>query len=240
MRFKITTPEVLKVLQARQFQLPYRDRVKPFNFILSPMIDDLGGCPIGCDPNYFTLIASFTSDASRWYGLPYLNVHDGKRYRLGRPGRRVPSQAEPQTLADIVGRYRWHPEAKSLAPDGNACKRDTKGLLMRTPVTTTGQPRYIGKETDRRWEQGEDISMLNPDVVEYRPETARLVADPDLQRDARRVGTRTLARAARVSDKTVKVVRNGGRVRKSTVEKLKKALDTLSKSKLVPGSTRRK
>jgi hypothetical protein len=228
MRFKITTPEVLKVLQARQVKLPYRDRVKPFNFILSPMIDDLGGYPVGCDPDHFTLIAPFTPDASRLYGLRYINVHDGKRYRLGRPGRRLPSQAEPQTLADVVSRYRWHPEAKSLAPDGSACKRDTQGLLMRTPVTATGRPRYIGKETDRRWEQGEDISMLNPEVIEYRPnETARLVADCGLQCDARQVSIRALAKAAGVSDRTVKIVRHGGRVRKSTVEKLRKALGAL-------------
>lgn len=36
--------------------------------------------------------------------------------------------------------------------------------------------------------------MLNPELLEYRPnESAWLVADPDLQRDARRVGRRTLA-----------------------------------------------
>jgi len=228
MRFKITTPEVLKVLQARQIGLPYRDRVKPFNFVLSPLIDDLDGYPIHCESDRFTLIVPFTPDASRWYSLSYLNVHDGKRYRLGRPGRRLPSQAQPQTLADVVSRYRWHPEAKSLAPDGAACKRDTKGLLIRTPVITTGEPRYIGKETDRRWEQGEDISMLNPEVVEYRPnETARLVADPDLARDVRLVGRRTLAIAAGVSDKTVKAARRGDRLRKSTVGKLKKALNEL-------------
>jgi len=228
MRFKITTPEVLKVLQARQMNLPYRDRVKPFNFILSPMIDDLGGYPVDCDSDHFTLIAPFCSDASRWYGLTYVNVHDGKRYRLGRPGRRLPSQAEPQTLADVVSRYRWHPEAKSLAPDGSACKRDTEGLLKRTPVTASGQPRYIGKETDRRWEQGEDISMLNPEVVEYRPnETARLVADPELQRDALRFGRRTLARAAEISDKNAKAAQHGKRLQKAKSERLRKALNEL-------------
>lgn len=48
MRLTITTPEVLKVLQARQQALPYSHRMKPFNFILSPMIDRLtGGHPIG-------------------------------------------------------------------------------------------------------------------------------------------------------------------------------------------------
>src|SRR5690242_312774 len=39
MRFTITTSEVLKVLQARERGLPYRDRTKPFNFVLSPILD---------------------------------------------------------------------------------------------------------------------------------------------------------------------------------------------------------
>ena len=65
-------------------------------------------------------------------------------------------------------------------------------------MTAPGQPPYIGKETNRRWEQGEDISMLNPEVVEYRPnETARLVADPELGRDARSVSIRALAKGGR-------------------------------------------
>jgi hypothetical protein len=36
--------------------------------------------------------------------------------------------------------------------------------------------RFIGKETDRRWEQGEDISVIAPSTLEYHPnETAKLV-----------------------------------------------------------------
>lgn len=225
MRFTITTPEVLKVMQARQASLPYRDRVKPFNFIQSPIIDPLGGHPVGADPSHFTLIAPFSSDQSRWPGRSYVNVHDGKLYRLARPGRRLPSEVEPQTYGDVVSRYRLHPEAKSLAPDGSSCIIDTCGLLRRTPVTADPHFHLIGKETDRRWEQGEDISMLDSKVVEYRPnETARLVMDSDLQREARRVSIRVLAKSARVSDKTVKAARKGDRLRKSTVEKLRKAL----------------
>ena len=51
MRFTITTPEVLRVLQSRQKGLPYRDRAKPSNFIVSPVIDPLGGYPVGADPH---------------------------------------------------------------------------------------------------------------------------------------------------------------------------------------------
>jgi hypothetical protein len=90
-----------------------------------------------------------------------------------------------ESLWDVVSQYRRHPLAESLAPDGSACKPDTRGLLRRTPVTAAGF-RYIGKETDRRWEQGEDISMLESEVLEYRPnETARLVVDPALRSNIR-------------------------------------------------------
>ena len=70
--------------------------------------------------------------------------------------------------------------------------------------------------------------MLDPQVQEYRPnETARLVTDPILQRDARRVSIRALARAAGVSDRTVKAARRGDRIRKSTVQKIAKALKSM-------------
>jgi hypothetical protein len=42
--------------------------------------------------------------------------------------------------------------------------------------------RHIGKETDRRWEQGEDISILDPFTLEYCPnEAEHLSIDPDLE-----------------------------------------------------------
>jgi hypothetical protein len=228
MRFTMTTPQVLKVLQSRQRELPYRDRTKPFNFILSPMIDRLtGGHPIGTDPQRFTLIGSFSSNASEWRREAYTNVHDGKVYRLAEPEKRMPYEAEPQTYGDVVSRYRWHPEFKSQAPDGNNCTTQTRGLLRRTPVTADGF-RYIGKETDRRWEQGEHFSVLDPATFEYRPkETERLVTDPVLQRSIRQVSIRALAKAAGVSDKTVKAARSGKRLRKSTADKLRKGLNRL-------------
>jgi hypothetical protein len=42
-------------------------------------------------------------------------------------GSRLPSQAEARTYADVVSEYRWHPEAKSLAPDGSKCGARTAG-----------------------------------------------------------------------------------------------------------------
>jgi len=225
MRFTITTPEVLKILQARQQDLSYRDRAKPFNFVLSPIIDPVGGCPTGADRNRFTLVAPYTSEPLRWVELQWINVHDGKPFQLARPGKRLPYQAECQKYEDLIKRYRWHPEAKSLAPDGTPCTSRTTGLLKRTPVHAALPFRYIGKETNRRWEQGEDISILVSKTLEYSPnETANMVTDPALQRAARSMSIRALAKSANVSDKTVKAARSGQRLRRSTIRKLEVAL----------------
>jgi hypothetical protein len=70
---------------------------------------------------------------------------------------------------------------------------------LRWPHTQAAPARtgYIGKETDRRWEQGDDISIVDSEVIEYTPnETARLVADIELLDEARRFSIRALAKAA--------------------------------------------
>jgi hypothetical protein len=225
MRFTITTPQILKVLQARQQELPYSERAKPFGFIQSPLIDRLtGGYPIGVDLHRFTLIGSFSAHPSEWLDRMYMNVHDGKSYRLRMRPERMPFEAEATSVGEIVDRYRWHPESKSLAPDGTPCTRRTHGLLQRSPVTADGV-RYIGKETDRRWEQGAEISMLETFTLEYRPnETERLTTDPELQRKVREHSIRALATTAGVSTRTVKAARDGKRLRKSTIDKLEAAL----------------
>jgi hypothetical protein len=74
MRVAITTPEVLKSLQARQSKLQYRDRAKPFNFVLMPIIDEFDGSPVGTDPKQLTLIAPFTSDIGRCASAPAVQV----------------------------------------------------------------------------------------------------------------------------------------------------------------------
>ena len=181
---------------------------------------------LGCDPKTLTLVAPSSKDTAGWYDRSYINIRDGKIYRLGRPGRRLPSEAEPMTLLDVISQYRWHPEAKSLAPDGTPCTARTHGLLLRAPITL-GSLGYIGKETDRHLEQGEDISILNAKPVQFRPnETEQLMtADEELRSKGGNVPVRTWARAAGVSKNTVKAAMRGERLRKSTIEKLAKALE---------------
>ena len=143
---------------------------KPFNFVLLPILDKLDGFPIGVNRDKFSLVAPFTSDSSRWYAIDFVNIHDENigaskvvKYQLAKPDQRLPSQALASTYGDFAKRYCWHPEAKSNGPNGEPCDARTQGLLSRVPVIAISFG-YIGKETDRRWEHGEDISLLESQV----------------------------------------------------------------------------
>ena len=242
MKFAITTPDVFKVLQKRQLEgnLSYRDRVKPFNFIQSPMINRsvFGlepqrnqtlrlGYPSTVDPDHFMLIAPFTEDTSRWYKMPWINVHDGRWFHLAPLLKKQSFEASPFTLDDVIELYHIHPESKSLAPDGTPCGWHTAGLLLRSSVLASGFD-YIGKETDRKWEQEEDISMLSPTLPRYGPsETAKLVLPAILQTKlcGSGISKRALSKRTGLSTRTVRAARKGWRIRKSTAVKLAKALD---------------
>lgn len=68
----------------------------------------------------------------------------------------------------LLDSYQNHPEAKSLGPDGKPCEFDTRGLLQRVHIVANWPPIYIGKESDRHWEEGEDLSLLDFKAIEYK------------------------------------------------------------------------
>jgi hypothetical protein len=71
-----------------------------------------------------------------------------------------------ETFENLFHRYMQHAEAKSLGPYGEPCKADTRGLLGRSHIIA-GRHRRIGKESDRRWEEGDDLESLMYVPVEY-------------------------------------------------------------------------
>jgi hypothetical protein len=98
------------------------------------------------------LVSAFSSDQKHWIDLECINVHDGKKYRIVncKESDRIPQNAVfPSQFARLLIDYQEHPEAKSLGPDGNSCKADTRGLLKRARVTA-GEIRYVGKMGRRR------------------------------------------------------------------------------------------
>jgi hypothetical protein len=200
-RIAITTPHVMTALRKLD-----RDKARPYNFALSPVILDLTGSPI-------TLLGPFEKNPSRWMEMPYINIHDGTIHTLDPPTL----MAMPQTFGTIFSQYVKHPEYKSLAPDGNPCQGDTSGLLGRYPVTAN-EFHLIGKETERGWEQAEDISTLLPSLKRY--ERAGDTANQLLRERLQKMSLDSLERESGLSRHTILRARRGEKVRPQSLRRL--------------------
>ncbi len=213
-RIAITTPHVMTALRKLD-----RDKARPYNFALSPVIIDLSGSPI-------TLLGPFEKDPARWMEMPYINIHDGTTHTLDPPTL----LAMPQTFGTIFSQYVKHPEYKSLAPDGGMCEADTSGLLRRYPVTANPDFRLIGKETERGWEQAEDISTLLPSLKRYERNTG--TANQSLRERLQRMSLNTLQKETGLSRNTILRARRDQRVHLKSLKRLRIAADQVSVSSL--------
>ena len=70
--------------------------------------------------------------------------------------------------------------------------RTTSGLLRRAHVVA-GEIRYVGKETDRKWEEGDDISVLEFNTTEYGRST-KVIASEEIKKKILEIGINKCAR----------------------------------------------
>jgi hypothetical protein len=210
MRMTATTPGLLARL---------RDHTRPFSFFLCPVLDPAIGCPAGVDPHHFTPIARFSKHADRWWGSVCVNIHDGRQYRLAPTQRPRLDRVIPQTLASVLRAYLTHPESKSLGPDGQPCGPETRGLLQRTKVVED-QRHYIGKEADRHWEHGEDLSLLRRTPTFGEGVRTRVRASASVRAKIRAVGIRELMRRTKLSQHTIERIVRGEPVRARTLQRV--------------------
>jgi hypothetical protein len=57
-------------------------------------------------------------------------------------------------------------------------------LLQRAHIVANWPPVYIGKESDKHWEEGEDLSLLEFKAIEYRRTGLAIATDEQLARIA--------------------------------------------------------
>lgn len=130
----------------------------------------------------------------------------------------------PDTIEIYLRGYLRHPETKSLAPDGSPSDARTRGLLGRASILATDLV-PVGKETDRKWELGEDPAMLDFSVLEYREQHKMVIADAELLERMESRGIRELMQATGLSQHTLETIRIGNPVRRDTLARLRKVLE---------------
>jgi len=146
-RFSISSPAALKPLAGFNQGNRYGDQIKPFNFLLSCHISPLGH-PMGVDPSRFHLLAPYESDSRKWLTRDWIDQYTGSPYRIttrGFHGDR--NTARVKTFGDVLTDYEFHPESKCGDADGNACNKQTVGLLHRRHIQI-GFVKFIGKESN--------------------------------------------------------------------------------------------
>jgi hypothetical protein len=196
MRLTITTYNVLEMLGEWEI-------ARPYNFLLLPMVDPEFGYAFYRRANEKVLLVTpFSSHQESWFDMKCVNIHSGKKYRMvdctkeKNPPHNV---VFPSQFARLLIDYQNHPEAKSLAPDGGPCEAETRGLLRRAHVVAD-ELRYVGKETDRKWEEGDDISVLEFKATEYgRAKT--VVASEEVKKNIERIGINKCARESKFDRK---------------------------------------
>jgi hypothetical protein len=90
-------------------------------------------------------------------------------------------------------------------------------LVFRRASIIAGAIVPVGKETDRHWEQGEDISLVDFQVLEYRNGGKLVICDESLRERISKSGIRELMRKTKLSQKSIYALRRGQPVRKRTL-----------------------
>jgi hypothetical protein len=217
-RVRVTTPNVLKALRKRD-----PGTAKPYNFAHSPILLEEFPC---------TLVAPASKRSKEWLTRDYTEIHTGDVVKLGSKYR--DKTLTPQTISHTIWKHFLHPEDKSLGPDGEACNEYTRGLLKRRPVLAMLPFEYIGKEVERRGQEGEDPSILEKGgPIRYgsgRKAKTRS-ADPALIEKARRYGIRQLMRESGASQHSTERFLRKERVHPGTRKKLADAVANLERDR---------
>jgi len=219
MRLTITTYNVLEMLGEWE-------KARPYNFLLLPMVDPTFGYVFykRADEKVL-LVAPFSSKQERWYGMKCENVHSGKRYEMVDCTKEMDPPHNvvfPSQFARLLIEYQEHPEAKSLAPDGTRCEADTSGLLQRAHIIA-GEFRYIGKETDRKWEEGDQTSVQKFKSTEY-GRSKKVVAKTSLGDEIRAIGIRKTMELTKMSQHTIDKLVRCEAVKRKTHEHVLRAI----------------
>lgn len=157
---------------------------RPNNFMMLPQISRFG-YPQNVDQNKFTLITAFSSERDQWMNSKCIDIHDCQSPVYGLTDDYDGQKALVNNFFMLLDSYQNHPVAKSLGPDGKSCEFDTRGLLQRAHIVANWPPVYIGKESDRHWEEGEDLSLLEFNAIEYRRKGYAVADDDQLARIAK-------------------------------------------------------
>ena len=207
MRIPVSSPAVIGRL---------KDFCKPYDFVLAPVIRD-GDPAFDEEADKPILVTRFTKDSEEWSTATYYNVRTGEPCRITTGESTSENIIPARSYCSVVNAYANNAESKFNGPDGKQCGSWTRGILQRMHVVA-GEHRYCGKEFKRKLEQGPVDHQIEFKCKIY--DTGRLVADPETLRQLARFSERQIRKGSGVCRDTIRLIRHGDGVKRSTYEKV--------------------
>lgn len=106
---------------------------------------------------------------------------------------------------------------------------------MQRSFVVAASRRYVGKETDRRWEQGEDLSLVEFKAVEYEG-SKRVVASEEIKAQILKTGIRKLERSTGGSHHAFDRILKGENVRRKTLAEIVRQVQSKNNNGLDSGA----
>ena len=161
-----TSPTALRSLTKLNRGTKYRNRIKPFDFLLSCHVKQFG-YPPDIDPEKFHLVAPYAPDPECWVDLPWIDQYSGTQYEITTEGfHRCRGVARVKTYGEVLREYEFHLGAKGADAKGKPSGKQTIGLLRRRHVRVE-RIIYIGRESNRL-EEIEAGILHSPENVSIR------------------------------------------------------------------------
>jgi hypothetical protein len=207
MRIPVSSPAVFGRLKAF---------CKPYDFVLAPVIRE-GDVQLAEEAEKPILVTRFNKDSEEWSAATYYNVRSGDPYSIT-TGESVSDNVIPvRSYRFVVNAYANNAESKFNGPDGTQCHPWTRGILQRMHVVA-GEHRYCGKEFKRKLEQGPVDHEVEFKCKVY--ENGRVAAGPETLRQLAGFSERQIREATGVRRDTIRLLRHGKGVKRSTYEKV--------------------
>jgi hypothetical protein len=163
-RVTVSSPAVIRPLANLNNGKAYPEQIKPFNFLLTCHVKAFGH-PKDAAPEHFHLIAPYNNNSTQWLKMDWIDQYTGNTYRITTAGNNgTRKAARVKTYGDILREYEYHPESKCADAAGNACEKQTIGLLRRRHICID-RVRYIGKESNQL--EAVDAGLIHSDKSIY-------------------------------------------------------------------------
>jgi len=209
MRIPVSSPAVLGRL---------KEFCKPYDFVLAPVIRegdlDLDEKPI--------LVTRFSKKSEEWSAATYYNVRTGGPYSITTGESNSENEIPVRSYRSVVNAYVNNAESKFNGPDGNQCRSWTRGILQRMHLIAM-EHRYCGKEFKRKLEQGPVDHDAEFKCKVY--ENGHVAAGPETLRQLAGFSERQIREGTGLRRDTIRLIRHGGRVKRSTYERVIGFLD---------------